>query len=337
MNSVNINSSAAATKSGKVIFVGNIPYDMSEEQLIEIFKQVGPLVTFRLVFDRETGRAKGYGFCEYCDAETAASAIRNLNNYDVGNRQLRVDYAESDTLPAPKDKQLAGTNASSSSSAVAASQIHTQAQMFGSSNIGLGNVTAFPSGIPLSPLLHSNNNSVNNSNNNAAVSSFMYLNDFAQNVLPAAASVSAGKSTTDAITAVLAAMSSEQILVVLGHLKALVLSEPENARTLLTANPQLSYAVFQALLMMGLVDEGIVQNVVLKNANANANSNPNSITNTNTNIPSPPSVANGNNANSLEEQKQLLMQIMSLTDEQIAALPAEQREQILFLKSQIPM
>lgn len=69
---------------------------------------------FRLLFDRDTGRPKGYGFCEFLgkldfleqthghthtvfiDAETAASAVRNLNDYEIGGRQLRVDYAAMD-------------------------------------------------------------------------------------------------------------------------------------------------------------------------------------------------------------------------------------------------
>lgn len=42
------------------------------------------------------GKPKGYGFCEYRDAETALSAMRNLNNYDFNGRQLRVDFAETD-------------------------------------------------------------------------------------------------------------------------------------------------------------------------------------------------------------------------------------------------
>jgi cleavage stimulation factor subunit 2 len=61
----------------RVVFVGNIPYDMTEEQLIDILKEVGPVLSFRLMFDRETGKARGYGFAEYADPETAASAIRN--------------------------------------------------------------------------------------------------------------------------------------------------------------------------------------------------------------------------------------------------------------------
>lgn len=47
----------------------------------------------RLVFDRETGKPKGYGFCEYRDQETALSAMRNLNGYEIGGRNLRVDNA----------------------------------------------------------------------------------------------------------------------------------------------------------------------------------------------------------------------------------------------------
>lgn len=48
---------------------------------------------FRLVYDRETGKPKGYGFCEYQDVETAQSAMRNLNNYDFNGRPLRVGVA----------------------------------------------------------------------------------------------------------------------------------------------------------------------------------------------------------------------------------------------------
>jgi cleavage stimulation factor subunit 2 len=51
------------------------------------------LLFSRLVYDRETGKPKGYGFCEYKDQETALSAMRNLNGYEIGGRTLRVDNA----------------------------------------------------------------------------------------------------------------------------------------------------------------------------------------------------------------------------------------------------
>lgn len=50
----------------------------------------------RLVYDRETGKPKGYGFCEYQDQETALSAMRNLNGREFSGRALRVDNAASE-------------------------------------------------------------------------------------------------------------------------------------------------------------------------------------------------------------------------------------------------
>lgn len=80
-------------KSLRSVFVGNIPYEATEEKLKDIFSEVGPVLSFKLVYDRETGKPKGYGFCEYKDQETALSAMRNLNAYEIGGRTLRVDNA----------------------------------------------------------------------------------------------------------------------------------------------------------------------------------------------------------------------------------------------------
>lgn len=54
------------------------------------------IFAFRLVYDRETGKPKGYGFCEYQDQETALSAMRNLNGREFNGRALRVDNAASE-------------------------------------------------------------------------------------------------------------------------------------------------------------------------------------------------------------------------------------------------
>lgn len=48
----------------------------------------------RIVTDRETGRPKGFGFCEYYDIATAESAFRNLNGYEFNGRTIRIDFAE---------------------------------------------------------------------------------------------------------------------------------------------------------------------------------------------------------------------------------------------------
>ena len=75
------------------VYVGNIPYEATEEKLKDIFGQAGQVVTFTLVYNRETGRPKGYGFCEYRDQDTALSARRNLNGVEIAGRRLRVDNA----------------------------------------------------------------------------------------------------------------------------------------------------------------------------------------------------------------------------------------------------
>ncbi|OMH83668.1 Cleavage stimulation factor subunit 2, partial [Zancudomyces culisetae] len=81
--------------TSNVVFVGNLPFDMTEEQIKDVFSDVGPVIDFKLIFDRETGKPKGYGFCEYPDAETASSAIRNLQDLELNGRKIRLDFAES--------------------------------------------------------------------------------------------------------------------------------------------------------------------------------------------------------------------------------------------------
>jgi len=54
-------------KSARSVFVGNIPYEVTEERLKDIFSAVGPVLSFKLVFDRENGKPRGYGFCEFQD------------------------------------------------------------------------------------------------------------------------------------------------------------------------------------------------------------------------------------------------------------------------------
>jgi len=94
-----------AEKAARSVFVGNIPYEATEEQLKSIFSEIGVVLSFRLVYDRETGKPKGYGFCEYQDQETALSAMRNLNQRELHGRNLRVDHATRDHGIDPKDLQ----------------------------------------------------------------------------------------------------------------------------------------------------------------------------------------------------------------------------------------
>lgn len=84
----------ASSRKGCSVFVGNIPYDVDEDQLRQVFSAVGQVASLRLMYDKLTRQPKGYGFCEYYDQETAYKAMRNLNNVEVNGRPLRVDWAD---------------------------------------------------------------------------------------------------------------------------------------------------------------------------------------------------------------------------------------------------
>ena len=76
------------------VFVGNIPYEATEDELRSIFSRVGPVVSIRLMYDKDTRQPKGFGFIEYRDIETAYSCMRNLNDVEYGGRPMRVDWAD---------------------------------------------------------------------------------------------------------------------------------------------------------------------------------------------------------------------------------------------------
>uniref|UniRef100_A0A7E4V4W7 RRM domain-containing protein n=1 Tax=Panagrellus redivivus TaxID=6233 RepID=A0A7E4V4W7_PANRE len=84
---------APSEKALRSVFVGNIGYDVSEQELTDIFSQVGHVVSFRLVHDRESGKSKGFGFCEYHDPETANECVRRMNHFELKGRNLRLDSA----------------------------------------------------------------------------------------------------------------------------------------------------------------------------------------------------------------------------------------------------
>lgn len=76
----------------KTIYVGNLPFSASEDQLRELFGQFGKVQSVKLVSDRETGRPRGFGFVEM-DGADADSAIAALNGQQFGGRSLRINEA----------------------------------------------------------------------------------------------------------------------------------------------------------------------------------------------------------------------------------------------------
>ena len=77
----------------KKIYVGNIPFTVTETQVREMFEEYGTVDSLAWITDRDTGRFRGFAFIEMEDAE-ALSAINGLNGQDVGGRPLKVDEAK---------------------------------------------------------------------------------------------------------------------------------------------------------------------------------------------------------------------------------------------------
>ena len=78
----------------KKLYVGNLPYTATEEELRSIFEEHGPTTSVAVIMDRETGRSKGFGFVEMSSEEEAHAAISNLDGKEFDGRNIKVNKAK---------------------------------------------------------------------------------------------------------------------------------------------------------------------------------------------------------------------------------------------------
>ncbi|GAD18203.1 Rna-binding protein [Helicobacter fennelliae] len=76
----------------KSIYVGNLAYSATNQDLVDLFTQFGKVESVKLINDRETGRPKGFGFIEM-DDESALKAISSLDNTEFMGRKIKVNEA----------------------------------------------------------------------------------------------------------------------------------------------------------------------------------------------------------------------------------------------------
>lgn len=216
---------------------------LTEEQIIHTFSSVGQVLHFRLVYDSETGRPKGFGFAEFADTDAAASAVRNLNNYEVMGRELRVDFShvggKDDTAPAGYNAQLPPPPPPQQQ------QLQHQQQQQQQQ--------------PQAPQIPQTIQSSNGYNQTTAAPSSSSSN---LPPLPPGVDLPPGLTCPNAISQTLTTLPAPQLLGLLSQMKELVMTDPNKAIALLVGAPQLSYAIFQALLLMGLVDTTVLASVV---------------------------------------------------------------------------
>ncbi|BAE65234.1 hinge domain of cleavage stimulation factor subunit 2-domain-containing protein [Aspergillus flavus] len=275
---------APPERAGKSVFLGNIPYNLTEEQVKDILSSAGTVTKFRLMMNPETGKPKGYGFADFADADAAASAVRNLNDYEVMGRKIRVDWPhnnEKDSIP-PDYSQT--------------TQVPGQD----------GQMGAQQSSAPLPPL-------------------------------PPGVDLPPHLDCPNAISQTLSSLPPNQLLDVLSQMKSLVMADPARATELLRQAPQLAYAIFQALLLMNLVDYSTLGTVVEQAAQPQSAAaappaaqpfQPFSA------VPGPVSTP-PQPQQQMPGQDELLQQVLSMPQSAIDALPPMERSQIMLLRQQL--
>uniref|UniRef100_A0AC34QGS5 RRM domain-containing protein n=1 Tax=Panagrolaimus sp. JU765 TaxID=591449 RepID=A0AC34QGS5_9BILA len=189
------NAAHSQEQSLRSVFVGNIAYSVTEEQITDLFSTIGPIVKFRLVRDRDTGRPKGFGFCEYQDVATAEAAIRNLNNYEIEGRNLKVDSA----VNSAADK-------------------HGPDEFLTQTCTIEGGPEQFDDDEPV----------------------------YGPTVLP--------EHAVEAVTNVVTSFPPEKMFEVMREMKELTKTDPGMVKAMLDTNPQLSFALLQLLIIMRTLD-----------------------------------------------------------------------------------
>ncbi len=84
------------------LYVGNLSYSTTEQDLQELFGQAGTVVSATIIKDRETKRSKGFGFVEMSSQAEAENAIKMFNGYSLSNRELTVNIAR------PREERSSG-------------------------------------------------------------------------------------------------------------------------------------------------------------------------------------------------------------------------------------
>ena len=78
---------------GKKLFVGNLPFSVSEDDIAQAFTQAGSVDSVKIIVDRDTGRSKGFGFVEMSTDDAAKAAIDQMNGFELDGRRLTVNEA----------------------------------------------------------------------------------------------------------------------------------------------------------------------------------------------------------------------------------------------------
>lgn len=298
----------------KIIYVGSIPFDQTEEQVIELFKSAGPVANFKLIFDKDTGKSKGYGFVQYHDTESAKSAVRNLNNYLFGGRNLRVDFAS--YLPGGSNEinpLVSGVQPASG----------------GVSGAGAGAGVSAGAG---------------------SVSTPVYTSSLPQ--LPTGIALPPGSNSSQVISNIINNYSESNKIQILADFKELIGSNYTMALNLLDACPQLCFALVQDLLALRHITPEQVAGLVRQQPSSKGYSSqspvpvpvPTEAPNRSTPVPVGTTPPPQHQPPQQQQQQpppqklspqdaEMVRQVLAVTDEQLQHVPEDQRQTILLIRA----
>ena len=324
------------------MIVGNIPYEAKVEQLKEIFERIGQVISFKLQYNEKSGKPMGYGFCKYRDRENAEIAIERMNKFEFLGRQLIVKrhtkkfggggYDQNQNQnPNPKglkkkmgmqDQQINYSNYNNN-------PYNSYGNYDNNNNFNTSNNT--PNNNINNPINNNMNNPINNLNNNNINSNPINNNLGNQNpTIP-----------NDK-------MSDMQLYQILAYFKMLFQQNPLSVQQYIQSSPQLTYALMNAQLILGIAPNILheIKNSLIGNTNTptpspiNANRpptnnpfpssslNPNPYYNPSSNPPNNPNMmANPQN----DQIHNLLISILNTNINQIAKFPTDQQLKILEL------
>ncbi|NBX75923.1 MAG: RNA-binding protein [Proteobacteria bacterium] len=77
----------------KKLYIGNLSYEITDDELHQVFSQCGQVLSAKVIKDRDTGRSKGFGFVEMPNDDEATHAVDRMNGFDLKGRALVVDIA----------------------------------------------------------------------------------------------------------------------------------------------------------------------------------------------------------------------------------------------------
>ncbi|EPR59308.1 RNA recognition motif-containing protein [Toxoplasma gondii GT1] len=222
------------------MWLGNIPFDATEEDLKTLLSRVGRVLQVRIKYD-EGGQSKGFAFCEFPDPETCYLAYVTLNNADLGGRKLKIDFATDElrqrygssgggAARAERRKAPAGSLAGASGAEEALRGLGTAA---GDSLLGPGpGAKAF------------------RGRDTRAVGA---VDPRAQGLGFRTRPVSLydGAAAAADIMEILRTFSTTQLISFLGEMKTLMKEDAGACRRLLSAHPALVYAALHAVYLLG--------------------------------------------------------------------------------------